>query len=45
MITGLIDSQGQITIEKREPSIFACPICLAAGTLIDTPAAPCRWKM
>jgi hypothetical protein len=39
-ITGLIDSQGTITIQQREPSIAACPICLAVGTLIDTPSGP-----
>ena len=40
LITGLIDSQGSITVLQRTPSITTCPICLAAGTLIDTPAGP-----
>lgn len=40
LITGLIDSQGSITVLQRKPSIATCPICLAAGTLIDTPAGP-----
>jgi hypothetical protein len=38
IITGQIDSQGKITVQQRKPSIATCPICLAAGTLIDTPA-------
>jgi len=37
LITGLIDGQGNITVQQREQSFAACPICLAAGTLIDTP--------
>ncbi|MGE5223642.1 MAG: Hint domain-containing protein [Omnitrophica WOR_2 bacterium] len=40
LVTGTIDSQGSITVLKREPSIATCPICLAYGTLIDTPAGP-----
>jgi hypothetical protein len=39
-ITGLIDAEGSITEIERIPSIAACPICLAAGTMIDTPAGP-----
>ena len=38
IITGLIDGQGNITVQERKPSIATCPICLAAGTWIDTPA-------
>lgn len=38
LITGIIDSQGAITEVERGPSFATCPICLAAGTLIDTPA-------
>ena len=35
---GLIDSDGQITILVRKPEpLSGCPICLAGGTLIDTP--------
>jgi hypothetical protein len=37
VITGTIDANGSIEIQKQEPSFPACPICLAAGTLIDTP--------
>jgi hypothetical protein len=40
LITGLIDGQGSITVLQRNPSIATCPICLAAGTLIDTPTGP-----
>jgi hypothetical protein len=36
-ITGTIDASGAIDISKREPAALSCPICLAAGTLIDTP--------
>jgi hypothetical protein len=38
LVSGLIDSQGTITVQQREPIIATCPICLAEGTLIDTPA-------
>lgn len=38
LITGLIDGQGKITVQKRTPSIATCPICLAIGTLIQAPA-------
>jgi hypothetical protein len=40
LITGTIDGQGKITVQQRKPAIAACPICLAEGTLIDTPAGP-----
>ena len=36
VITGTIDANGSIEIQNQEPSFPACPICLAAGTLIDT---------
>ena len=39
-ISGLIDSQGAITVQERKATIATCPICLAAGTLIDTPSGP-----
>jgi hypothetical protein len=39
-IKGLIDGQGQITELERLGGIVDCPICLAAGTLIDTPNGP-----
>jgi hypothetical protein len=37
LITATIDGNGNIEIQKQEPSFPSCPICLAAGTLIDTP--------
>jgi len=40
LITGLVDSQGAITVLQSTPSCATCPICLASGTLIDTPAGP-----
>lgn len=40
LITGLIDAGGSITVLQSTASIATCPICLAAGTLIDTPAGP-----
>jgi hypothetical protein len=40
LISGLIDNQGSITGLERKSSIATCPICLAAGTLIDTPTGP-----
>jgi len=36
-ITGTIDGNGSIDIQKQEQSFPTCPICLAEGTLIDTP--------
>ena len=37
LITGTIDANGSIEVEKQEPSFPSCPICLVQGTLIDTP--------
>jgi Hint domain-containing protein len=37
IITGTIDGNGSIKVQKQEPGFPSCPICLAAGTLIDTP--------
>jgi hypothetical protein len=37
VIKGTIDGSGSIDIQERTPGFPACPICLAAGTLIDTP--------
>lgn len=36
-ITGTIDAGGAIKVQKQDASFPSCPICLAAGTLIDTP--------
>jgi hypothetical protein len=40
VVSGLIDADGSITVQERQPSIADCPICLAAGTRIDTPQGP-----
>jgi hypothetical protein len=37
LIDGVIDANGAIQILTQESSFPTCPICLAAGTLIDTP--------
>jgi hypothetical protein len=37
LVEGVIDSQGNITVQQRTPSIATCPVCLAIGTHIDTP--------
>jgi len=42
VVTGTIDGSGSIKIQGRESSFPACPICLAAGTLIDTPRGAVR---
>src|SRR5690349_20560457 len=39
-ITGTIDGNGSIEIQKQEQGFLSCPICLARGTLIDTPRGP-----
>ena len=39
-ISGIITPSGEITVLKQETSFNTCPICLAKGTLIDTPAGP-----
>jgi len=49
LVSGNIDSHGKITVQERTPSIATCPICLAAGTLIDTPRGTvpvedCAWE-
>lgn len=41
-VKGTIDGTGSIDISKREPAMLTCPICLAAGTLIDTPRGAVR---
>ncbi|MBM2831218.1 MAG: Hint 2 protein [Dehalococcoidia bacterium] len=39
-IEGTITPSGKITVLKKEPSSNTYPICLARGTLIDTPDGP-----
>ena len=37
LVEGTISAAGEITVLKQQPTILTCPICLAYGTLIDTP--------
>jgi hypothetical protein len=37
---GSIDQYGSITIDSRVAAFFMCPICLAAGSMIDTLNGP-----
>lgn len=37
LIEGTVTMHGKVTVTKREPSFNTYPICLAEGTLIDTP--------
>jgi hypothetical protein len=37
---GSIDHYGSISVDSRVAEMFPCPICLTAGTLIDTPKGP-----
>ncbi|MBN1485600.1 MAG: hypothetical protein JXA37_12870 [Chloroflexia bacterium] len=39
-LSGSIDQQGQITVEKKEVSRFSCPRCLSGDTRIDMPGGP-----
>lgn len=39
-IEGTITKSGDISVLRREPSFNTCPICLAKGTIIDTPEGP-----
>lgn len=41
-ITATIDGNGSIDILQKEQGFPMCPICLAAGTLVDTPRGPVR---
>jgi hypothetical protein len=41
-IKGTIDGNGSIDIQQKEASHPMCPICLAVGTLIDTPHGAVR---
>ncbi len=41
-ITATIDSNGSIDVLQKQQSFPTCPICLAAGTLIDTPRGAVR---
>ncbi len=39
-VSGHISQLGEITVNSEEPTPPTCPICLAAGTLIETPDGP-----
>lgn len=39
-ITGTIDGAGAISEQQRSTAFITCPICLAKGTMIDTPHGP-----
>jgi hypothetical protein len=41
-VSGSVDSSGNVTVASTQPGRPNCPICLAATTLIDTPAGPVR---
>jgi hypothetical protein len=40
IISGAIDGNGSIDVQQRDPGFPTCPICLGAGTWIDTPDGP-----
>lgn len=42
VITATIDGNGSIDVLQKESSFPTCPICLAVGTLIDTPRGAVR---
>jgi hypothetical protein len=42
IVTGMIGGGGSISVSRSDPAILSCPICLAAGTLIDTPRGSVR---
>jgi hypothetical protein len=42
VITATIDRNGSIDVLEKTQSFPSCPICLAAGTLIDTPRGAIR---
>ena len=41
-IKGTIDGKGSIVVQDKRPGFLNCPICLAVGTLIDTPRGAVR---
>ncbi|MGE5249379.1 MAG: Hint domain-containing protein [Bacteroidota bacterium] len=40
LLKGTIDASGKIKVDSKEATFVTCPICLAVGTLIDTPRGP-----
>jgi hypothetical protein len=45
VITGMIDGNGSIEVLDRTSGFPMCPICLAAGTMIETPRGAIRVEM
>ena len=43
-IEGKVNFQGKIQVLKKEPVFNTCPICLSAGTRVDTPGGPIAVK-
>ena len=43
-VSGIIRSDGTILREQSESEVLTCPICLAGGTMIDTPSGPVQVK-
>jgi hypothetical protein len=41
-VSGSVDATGKVTVSATKPGRPNCPICLAAATLIATPAGPVR---
>ncbi len=42
VVKGTIDGRGSIDLQERTTGFPMCPICLAAGTMIDTPRGAIR---
>ncbi len=42
VVAGNVDASGRVTVTSNRPGRPNCPICLAAATLIGTPAGPVR---
>ncbi|MSQ47779.1 MAG: hypothetical protein EXR78_05215 [Deltaproteobacteria bacterium] len=40
LIKGIVDNDGIVTVQEREPSVVTCPVCLAPQTQIATPTGP-----
>lgn len=40
LIKGLVDNNGAVAVQEREPRVVTCPVCLAPQTQIATPTGP-----
>ncbi len=40
LIKGVVNNDGVVTVQEREPSVVTCPVCLAPQTQIATPTGP-----